>query len=638
MTTQELSIPKYLERNYTEWGDKRVVFRIKDLGIWKEYTWKDYYEAVKFASLGLIGLGLKPGDKVAIIGDSEPEWYWAEVATQSVLGIPIGLYSEAQRDEIRHYLQHFDCEFIFAHDQEQVDKVLDVKDEVPQLRKVIYWDPKGLDKYDDPILISWEMLIELGEKYDEVHPTLFSQKIDSIKENDICYICLTSGTTGEFSKGAIHTHANYLKGTKAILSFLPLTENDVYFGFLPANIGWEQLIIVPMVMLVGLQVNFPEEPDTAQEDFREISPSCLLYSGTIWDSITSSIQTRIAEGGLVRRLFYQAAIFIGSRRAASSEQGGLRYWFGQLLYLLAYLAVLRPLRDRIGLRRAKYPYNSATMISSDSIKLLKALGINLRQSYGSMELLIVCGHRGEDIKLDTLGVPATGVEVRISDQSGVLVRSDFTCKGYYRDTEKTAALFDKGWLVTGDAGSISEDGHVIYYDRKAHLAMLSTGHVFSPLYIESKLRFSPYIKTAVIIGQDKQYIMALINIDFEAVARYAELHHISYTTFADLSQKWEVATLIQEHIERVSSTLPDSSRIQKYTILHKELDPDEAELTRTFKVRRDRISERHANLIEAVYKGKPEVTIESEVRYRDGRIGKASVVLKIRGVNRKVTE
>ena len=627
------TFPKYLRLNNERWGDRKVACRRKDFGIWQEYTWKDYYETVKEISLGLVSIGLKPKDEVAIIGDAEPEWYWAELAVQSARGIPIGLYTDAQQSEMKYFLDRFHCEFIFAHDQEQIDKVLDIKDELPLLKKAIYWDPKGLKHYHDPILISWEELKKRGREYEKEHPGVFDKMLDEGKGDDICFISPTSGTTGDFSKGAVHTHKNYIGAYKAIDAIAPLDGNDRYIGILPPAVAWEQLMVIGSGPIKGVVCYFAEAPETAQEDMRDVSPSCMLYAGTLWDSLASLVLAKISEANALYRGIYNLGMKIGYKRSEAVRKNKSSKMFWRILYAIMYVIVIRALKDKIGLVRVKHAFSSATMLSPESMQFFNAMGINVRQGYGSMEMNISCAHPADDVQYDTVGKPLGGVEVKISEEGEVLVKSSIMAIGYYNDPEKTKAAFGKdGWYHTGDFGHINESGQLIYLDRMCDVATLKGGDKYSPIYIESKLRFSPSISTAMVVGDNMEYVAAIINMDFDYAGRWAERNHVSYTTFADLSQKDPIAELMLNDMRRVNKSLPEHSQIKKYVLLHKELDPDEAELTRTWKVRRGFVSDRYSVLLDAIYSGKEEIVMESEVRYRDGRRGTTVTSLKIRTV------
>ena len=628
------TFPKYLKRNYEIWGDDKVATRKKDLGIWREYTWKEYYEIVKGITLGLVSIGLQPEAKVAIIGDTEPEWYWAEIAAQAASGIPVGLYTDAQNAEVTHFINHFHCEYIFANDQEQVDKVLAIKNDVPRLKKAIYWDDKGLKHYDDPFLVSWQGLRRLGDEYEKKNPGIFEKMIDDLQKDNVCYIAPTSGTTGEYSKGAIHTHETYINAFLALDKIAPLNENDRYIGILPAAVTWEQLMVLGGGLIKGVVSHFPENPETAQEDMRDISPSSMLYAGTLWDSLASLVQAKITEANFAYRFLYNLAMKIGYKRSELIRAGSLKRLSWEILYGIAYVSLLRPLRDNIGLLSAKNAFSSATLLSPESIKFFRAMGVNIRQGYGSMEMNIACSHPSiKEIKSDTVGKPLPGAEVKISKakDSEILFKSPFCCKGYYNDPEKTAEAFTKdGYFRTGDSGSLDEDGHIVYYDRICDLSQLTGGLKYSPIYIESKLRFSPAVKTAMAVGHGLDYVSAIINMDFDFVGRWAERNHVAYTTFADLSQKGKVGDLFRREIEKINKTIPDHAIIKKFILLHKELDPDEAELTRTWKVRRKFVSERYKDLINALYGGETSITLDSEVRYRDGRRANTSTQILIR--------
>ena len=624
--------PKLFLQQYKKYGDKKIAVVQKDYGIWQPYAWKEQYETVKYFSLGLVSLGLEPGDKVSIVGDSDRHWYWSRWAIMAASGVVVGMYADSIPSELKYIAEHSDSKFVIADDQEQVDKMLQIKEELPLLKKVIYWDPKGLRNYDDPILISFKQVIELGRRYEQEHPGAFEQNVARTKSDDIALLVYTSGTSAE-PKGAILTHKSILTSVSAYNRAEPFYDTDRFFASpVPAWIAGPLFSI--WVLMAGSTMFYPEEPETLQEDTREIAPDIVFYGARFWESLASMVLAKMVDATFLKKSLYFLFLPVGYKLARFKMENKRPNPFWKALYKVADLAVFRPLRDKIGLSRARIGITAGAMTSPDTFRFFHAIGVNLKQSYGLTEAIPVTHHRGGDIRFETLGSIAPGYEVRVDDSGEILVRGDGVFHGYYKMPDRTKQILKDGWFHTGDAGHLDEDGHIIYLDRVAELKELAGGQKYAPQYIESRLRFSPYIKDAVALGdKSRNYVAALINIDFENCARWAEAHKVVYTTFADLSQKPEVFELVRKDVERVNRNLPEHSRIKKFANLHKELDPDEAELTRTRKLRRGFLDERYHDLVEAIYQDKTEFTTEAPITYRDGRKGAIKTVVKINSLD-----
>ncbi len=625
------TIPQLVWRNYQRWQDKPAVC-VKHRGIWKRYTWREYYEKVKYFSLGLISLGFEPGNVLCIIGDNEPEWFWAEFAAQAAGGIATGMFVDSIPSEVKYIASHSGAKFAVVNDQEQTDKFLEIKDELPLLKKVVYWDPKGLKNYDDPILMSFDEVLALGIEYEKSHPGLFEENLRRGKGEDKAFIYYTSGTTG-LPKGAVLTHKALINTAKGFLSRFPLTEeDDLVSNFPPAWVGDSFFATIPH-LLTGARLNFPEEPETVAEDTREVGPDFVIYGPRQWESIVSSVQVKMADAGPLKRFVYNLFMPVGYKMADlrfKDEKPGI---FWKILHWVANAALLRPLKDKLGLSHARFGVTGSSVLSLDSFRFIHAIGLELRQSYASTEAGFISCHGKGEIDFQSVGRPAPGVEVRLTDEGELWVKSDCIFSGYHQDPEKTAAVLVNGWCRTGDAVHINEEGHLIFLDRLEHLGELASGVRYAPQYIEGRLRFSPYIKDAMVVGgRDKEYVCAIINIDFAMVGKWAERQGIPYTTFVDLSQKKEIADLIQQDLNRVNSYLPEGARVKKFVLLHKEFDPDEAELTRTRKLRREFMEQRYKELIDAMYNGAESVTVQASVTYRDGRKGIVSTSVQVRNL------
>jgi len=631
------TIPQIIRDNYEKWGHQTAMC-LKKFGIWQRYSWKDYYEKVKYFSLGLVSLGLKPGDVVCIIGDNEPEWFWGEFATQAAGGIVTGIFVDSIPSEVKYIAAHSDAKFALVNDQEQTDKFLEIKDELPLLKKVIYWDPKGLKNYDDPILIGFSEVIKLGQEYEKTHPGLFEQNVEKGKPDDIAFIYYTSGTTG-LPKGAALTHRALIHTARGFISRYPLSKNDDLISNFPAAWVGDSFFATIPHLLTGARLNFPEEPETIAEDTREVGPNFVIYGPRQWEGLVSEIQVKMVDAHPLKRFTYNLFLPLGYKIADAKLQGKTLNLFWRALHFIAYWLLFRPLKDKLGLSKVRFAVTGSSVLSLDTFRLIHAIGIELRQSYASTEAGFISSHGKGEIHFESVGRPALGTEVRITDEGELLVRSDCMFTGYHKDPEKTAIVLRDGWCHTGDAVNIDDAGHLIFMDRLEHMGELSSGIKYAPQYIEGRLRFSPYIKDAMVIGgKDKEYVSAIINIDFAMVGKWAERNSIPYTTFVDLSQKKEVADLVRKDLVRVNSYLPEPARVRKFVLMHKEFDPDEAELTRTRKLRRDFMEERYKELIDTLYKDGKEVNVKAPVTYRDGRKGVVTTSIKVRTVSEGLTD
>ena len=627
------TIPQIVKSNYEKWG-QRTAMCMKDRGIWQRYSWKDYYEKIKHFSLGMVNLGFEPGDTVCIIGDNEPEWFWAEFAAQAAGGIATGIFVDSIPSEVKYVAAHSGAKFAIVNDQEQTDKFLEIYDELPLLKKVIYWDPKGLKNYDNPALISFAEVVELGRAYEETHHGLFEQNVEKGRENDAAFIYYTSGTTG-LPKGAVVTHKALITTARGFVSRYPLTENDDLMSNFPAAwVGDSYFATIPH-LLTGARLNFPEEPETIAEDTREIGPDFVIYGPRQWEGLVSEIQVKMTDAGPLKRFCYHLFVPVGHKIADMNFEGKKPNLFWRVLHGIAYILLFRPLKDKLGLSKARFGVTGSSVLSLDTFRLIHAIGVELRQTYASTEAGFISSHSKGEIDFQSVGRPAPGTEVRLTDAGELLVRSDCIFNEYYNDPEKTATVVVNGWCHTGDAVHINEDGHLIFMDRLEHMGELASGTKYAPQYVEGRLRCSPYIKDAMVVGgKDRDFVCTMINMDFVMVGKWAERNRIPYTTFVDLSQKEEVAALVQRDLIRVNSYLPEAARVKRFVLLHKEFDPDEAELTRTRKLRRDFMESRYKDLIDAMYGDKESINVEAQVTYRDGRKGVVTTAIKVRSIQK----
>jgi len=625
------TLPKILMDN-AETHPDALSMRKKEFGIWHPFTWAEVCERIKSIAQGLKSLGMEREDKVCIIGDNDPEWYWAELAVHCAGGVAVGFYIDAMASDIEFIANNSDSVFVFAKDQEQVDKFLEVRGRIPGVRRVIYWDTKGMSAYrEDPWLMELSELMEAGRAFEREHPDFFDRSVEKGKETDLATLCYTSGTTG-LPKGVMISHEYLVKATVRLSAMNLPQQNDQFLSFVPPAWIAEQIMIAGWLVF-NTPANFPEEPETVMENIREIGPSSLLLGPMQWLGLVSMVQMKVFETGFLRRLLYHTCLNIGYRYAdfkLLERRSPPLHW--RMLYALANGFCLMHIRDSLGLSKTRAGLTGGSALGPDVFRWFLAVGVKIRDAYGLTEITPLTSH-GEHVKPGTSGRPVPGVKVKISDDGEILACSDVIFSGYHKNPEATAAMLQDGWVKTGDCGTIDEDGHLIVYDRMKDMLPLKSGASYSPSYIQNRLKFSPYIKDAMIIGgADRDFLFAIVTIDFDNVGKWAEKKRISYTTFVDLSQKDDVYELVEQDIRRVNRTLPEHGKVGRFTNLHKEFDPDEGELTKTRKIRRGFLMERYGDLIHAAYGEKEKVTVEALVKYRDGRQGKVKTDLKIRTI------
>lgn len=625
--------PKILKYNYDKYGDNHIAMRYKQRGIWQPYTWKDYYTNVKYYSLGFLSLGLKAGDKVLIIGDNAPQWYYAELAAQASHGVSVGVYSDLAPSEIKYIAHNSEAVFAIVEDQEQVDKFLEIKDDLPLLKKVIYWDYKGLSHYNDPILLGFQQVSELGKQYDAEHPGLFEQNVASGNADDVCALVYTSGTTGPAPKGAIHSFKTMKACAECYLHLDPWHENDNIVPYVPPAWMTEQLSGIGCHLLSASILNFAEEPETQQEDTREIGPSIVFYGARLWESQAATVQKRNQEADSLKRFVFRSLMPVGYKIADMRSRKEKQGIFQKILYGFTHLILFRPIRDSLGLTNARICYSTDAILSPDAFRFYHALNLPLKSLYGSTEGGPVAGASNDDIRMDSIGPAYQGVEVRIADDNEIVYRQAGTFSGYYKDPEKTAKVLKDGWYYSGDSGFITDDGRVGFIDRTEDLITLTSGEKLAPQFIESRLRYNPHIKNAWIVsGPNNEYASAVIVIDYKNVGRWAGQNRVPYDNFAELSQRPEVYQMIKKDIDRINQDLPQGLRIRKYVNLDREFEPDDAELTRNRKLRRALLKDRYRDLIYAIYSDKEEASIDTSVKRRDGQTEKIKTTVNIASV------
>jgi long-chain acyl-CoA synthetase len=627
------TLPKLLMRNARKFAHEKIALREKEFGLWQSFTWQDYLEHVRYFCLGLVSLGLEKGDKIAIVGDNRPEWVFAEMAAQSAGAVPLGIYQDSTPKEVGYIIDHSDAKFVVAEDQEQVDKILELKDSIPKVIRVIYTDPKGMRSYQDEMLLDFTEVQALGRDLDTRKPELFKEMVERTMGNDMALIAYTSGTTG-FPKGSMLSHNNMLRMAHNLIQVDPKFEDDEFVSFLPLPWIGEQMMGVASALLVGFTVNFPEEPETVTENRREIAPNVMFSPPMIWENLAASIQVRVMDASWLKRKAFDIALPIGYRMADSKfEKREPSLWL-KLQYLWAYIFVFRALKDRLGFTNLRSASTGGAALGPDTFRFFHGLGVNLKQIYGQTEISgISCIHYDGDINFDSVGKPIPETEIVISDDGEILSKSPSVFLGYYKNDEATGETLKEGWLHSGDAGHFTEDGHLVVIDRVKDVMKMADGTMFSPQFIENKLKFSPYIKEAVCVGDNLPYITAIINIDMPIVGKWAEKSRINYTTYTDLSAKREVYDFIEAEVLKVNRDLMrinEASIIKKFVLLYKELDADDDELTRTKKVRRGFIGERYREVIDAMYTDAADIPIDTTIKYQDGRTARIKTTVIIR--------
>ena len=617
----EYSIPQLLRWRVAS-SPKRPALREKDFGIWNTYTWEDYYDHVRKTALGLKAVGLAKGDVIAIISDNIPELLFTAIGAHSIGAISAGIYQVSMPAEIAQIIQYLKVSAVFCDNQEQVDKVLDVRDQIPNVRKVIFEDPRGMREYmSDDWFIDIRDLYKMGDKEHTKNPDLFETLVDMGKPDDVCHLCLTSGTTG-LPKGTMMTHKNYINMGVKITEADPLEPTDEYVSFLPFAWIGEQMNSFGIAMATGITINFPESVETAMSDLKEIGPHFMFGAPRIYETIRSEIWLKIDQSYWLNKLFYNYFIKVGIESAGYKMTGkpmplGLKIksWLGTQM-------VLRPLINQIGLMRLRRAYTGGAALGPELFTFYQAIGVNLKQIYGQTEITgIAYMHRDGDVRPETVGKPLPGTECKIAEDGEILSKSASVSPGYYDLPEKTKEVLEGGWLHSGDAGFIDENGHLVVIDRLSDVMHNNKGEMFSPMFLENALKFSPYIKEAVIYGNNEDFVACLLNIDPIVVGKWAEDRGISFTTYMDLSGRPEVAELMMEQVLDVNSRAEkEHFKIKRFALLYKLLDVDDGELTKTGKIRRKFVQERYQNLYESLYDETiDQKEVEASFQYQDGQ-------------------
>ena len=629
------TFPKLLMHHARVRGAKPAI-REKDLGIWQTWSWHEFADEVRFIACGLAGLGLTRGEHFALVGDNRPRFYATMAAAQCLGAIPVPLYQDAVATEMAFPIQNAAIAFAFAEDQEQVDKLLEILPQCPMLKKICFDDPRGLRHYAQPELVSYDKLLEAGRADYRRDPAFLETEIARSSGSDTAAMFFTSGTTG-VAKGVVHTHASLLVPARTAAELEGLGENDVILAYLPPAWIGQNIFSCAQAFVTGYCIACPEASETVMMDMREIGPTYYFAPPAVLENLLTRVSIRMEDASRLKRWLYRYFMDVANRVGGAILDGRAvalldraRYWIGDLV-------VYGPLRNVLGMSRVKVGYTAGEAIGPDLFRFYRSIGINLKQLYGSTETAVfVCIQPDGQVKPDTVGPAVPGVELKFTPERELLIRSPGLFKEYYKNAQATAEAKDaEGWFHTGDAGFVDPDGHLKIIDRVKDVGRLSDGTLFAPKYLENKLKFFPYIREAVCFGHGRDKVCAFINIDAEAVGNWAEKRNMPYSGYTDLASRSEVYDLVRECIERVNADLsgePEiaNSQIHRFLILHKELDADDGELTRTRKVRRRHVGEKYQSLVDALYAGRQSVHVEAQIKYEDGRTGTYSSDLGIR--------
>ncbi|WP_253663703.1 long-chain fatty acid--CoA ligase [Vibrio sp. Y20_XG_PY13] len=605
------TFPKVLQHNAKHWPDQ-VAMREKEFGIWREFTWQDYEDRVKWMALALQDLGVGEQDVVGLLGDNRPEWVWGELAAHAIKGYSLGIYQDSMHEEVAYLINYAKAKVVIAEDEEQCDKLLELGDEIPSVEFIIYCDPRGMRKYDDPRLIDVEKAYKKGQLIDKADPDKYLNMVAATKGSDLSILCTTSGTTSKPKLAQLHS-GTFLDHCAAYLRADPRSPGDNYVSVLPLPWIMEQVYVVGQALISRQIVNFVEEQETMMADLREIGPNFVLLAPRVWENIVADVSARMMDSTPFKQKMYKLGMKLANQALDQGKRSKLAEWI-----------LLRALRDRLGFSNLTSAATGGAAMGPDTFRYLQAIGVPLKQLYGQTEM---CGaytvHKADDVDYDSVGVAFDNAEVKVinPDSNGVgeiIAKSTGMFTGYLNNQAAYDEDVQDGWMHTGDAGYFKDSGHLVVIDRLKDMSETSHGDRYSPQFIENKLKFSPFIAEAVVVGKDRPWLSAIICIRYAIVAKWAEQKGIAFTNYTNLSAQPEVYKAIREEVLKVNESLPDAQKISKFILLYKELDADDGELTRTRKVRRGVVAEKYGDIIETIYSAAPNVDVDTVIIYQDG--------------------
>ncbi|MCZ5985957.1 long-chain fatty acid--CoA ligase [Vibrio parahaemolyticus] len=605
------TFPKVLQHNAKHWPEQ-VAMREKEFGIWREFTWQDYENRVKWMALSLQDLGIGEQDVVGLLGDNRPEWVWGELAAHAIKGYSLGIYQDSMHEEVAYLINYAKAKVVIAEDEEQCDKLLELGDEIPSVEYIIYCDPRGMRKYDDPRLIDVEQVYKKGQLIDKADPDKYLNMIAATKGSDLSILCTTSGTTSKPKLAQLHS-GTFLDHCAAYLRADPRFPGDNYVSVLSLPWIMEQVYVVGQALISRQIVNFVEEQETMMSDLREIGPNFVLLAPRVWENIVADVSARMMDSTPFKQKMYKLGMSLANKALDQGKRSKLAEWI-----------LLRALRDRLGFSNLSSAATGGAAMGPDTFRYLQAIGVPLKQLYGQTEM---CGaytvHQADDVDYDSVGVAFDNADVKVinPDSNGVgeiIAKSTGMFTGYLNNQAAYDEDVQDGWMHTGDAGYFKDTGHLVVIDRLKDMSETSHGDRYSPQFIENKLKFSPFIAEAVVVGKGRPWLSAIICIRYAIVAKWAEQKGIAFTNYTNLSAQPEVYKAIREEVLKVNESLPDAQKISKFILLYKELDADDGELTRTRKVRRGVVAEKYGDIIETIYSAAPNVDVDTVITYQDG--------------------
>ncbi len=631
------TFPKLLLEQARVQGDK-VAIREKKLGIWQSWAWQEVADEVRWLACGLAARGFKRGMNLAIIGANRPRLYWSFAAAQSLGGVPVPLYQDAISQEMQYVLENAEIEVAIVEDQEQVDKLLELLPQCPKLKLIVYDDPRGMRHYTQEQLLPYGELRDIGREYDEAHPDFYLSELMAGEPDDVSVILYTSGTTSK-PKGVCQTHRAFIDAARGDIELDRFNENDEILSYLPMAWVGDHLFSYAQALVAGFTVNCPESSETVMIDLREIGPTSYFGPPRVFENLLTQVTIRMEDASRIKRWLFRVFMDVARRCGADIMDGKPVGLVDRALYALGNVLIYGPLRNNLGMSRVRVAYTGGAAIGPDLYLFYRSIGINLKQLYGQTETAAyVCKQPNGESRFDTAGIPLSGVDIKIADKGEILVKSPGMLKEYYKNPQATAeTITAEGYFKTGDAGFFDNDGHLKIIDRAKDVGKLNDGTMFAPQFIENKLKFFPFIKESVCFGDGRDAVCAFLNIEMDAVGNWAERNGLAYTGYVDLAGKPEVYHLLSECVDKVNADLAREeslagSQIRRFLILHKELDADDDELTRTRKVRRNFVAEKYAPLVDALYNGAEQCHIETQVKFEDGRSGVIHADVKIRDV------